>query len=226
MTTDPTLLYVVLFALSGIVLLTIALGVSVWLLFNKYKVLREKVLDDVRQDAKEYSKIIDEAKNQSLTILQTAQSASKEILSTTKSVDDSFVNELKTHIHDVLLKDQQTYQTAIESASTSLQESLKTLPSDITKVMASEVQKAGESLQKDIVGISSELKGKLETSFGEAENQIEIYKKTQMAEFDKNIFKVLQKVSQEVLRKELTIEEHEELIVKALERAKEEGLFK
>jgi flagellar biosynthesis/type III secretory pathway protein FliH len=70
-----------------------------------------------------------------------------------------------------------------------------------------------------------DLQKNLQTSFELAQKDIESYKASRIKDFEKELFTIVQKISAEILQKELTQEEHEKQVMKALERAKEEKLF-
>ena len=57
------------------------------------------------------------------------------------------------------------------------------------------------------------------------EKEIEAYKQARFKEAEAMVTKIVQKVSQEVLNKAINIEDHEKLVVDALEKAKKEGIF-
>ena len=57
------------------------------------------------------------------------------------------------------------------------------------------------------------------------ERELEEYKKQRLKEADKTVNKIVQKVSQEVLGKSLSMEEHHDLIINSLEKSRVEGVF-
>src|SRR3990167_10652856 len=58
-----------------------------------------------------------------------------------------------------------------------------------------------------------------------AQSDIEIYKKNQLEGIDEAVAGIVEKVAPEVIGKSISMEDHAELVWKALERAKKEGLF-
>lgn len=57
------------------------------------------------------------------------------------------------------------------------------------------------------------------------EKDVEEYKAAKLRRVDQASVILVQRVSQEVLNKSLTIEDHENLVIKSLEKAKKEGVF-
>jgi len=58
-----------------------------------------------------------------------------------------------------------------------------------------------------------------------AQSDIETYKKNQMEGIDETVAAIVEKIAPEVIGKSISMEDHAELVWKALERAKKEGLF-
>ncbi|MCR4325177.1 MAG: hypothetical protein NUV69_05855 [Candidatus Curtissbacteria bacterium] len=77
--------------------------------------------------------------------------------------------------------------------------------------------------QEDL--ITREIRGILEKSLSGAQGEIDEYKKAQMEKIDEQVAQIVEDVSKEVLNRAIRIEEHEDLVWDALERAKGEGIF-
>ena len=58
-----------------------------------------------------------------------------------------------------------------------------------------------------------------------AKKEVQYYKQEQIKKIDNEIYKILQNVSMLVLRKTIPLEDHEQLILDALNKAKEEKVF-
>ena len=58
-----------------------------------------------------------------------------------------------------------------------------------------------------------------------AQEDIDVYKTNQLEGIDETVREIINKVAPQVLGKALSMDEHEELVWKSLERAKKEGLF-
>lgn len=63
------------------------------------------------------------------------------------------------------------------------------------------------------------------TLVAEAKEEIEKYKRGRLANIDQAVSDLVEKVSKDILNRTIVMEEHEELVWKALEEAKNEGIF-
>lgn len=64
-----------------------------------------------------------------------------------------------------------------------------------------------------------------ETLLPAMEKELEEYKQTRMQQTDRTITHLVQKVAQEVLNKSIPLDDHQNLVLESLEKAKKEGAF-
>jgi hypothetical protein len=57
------------------------------------------------------------------------------------------------------------------------------------------------------------------------EQELDEYKKIRLQQADRTITQVIQEVSQEILNKSISLDDHQRLLIEALEKAKKEGVF-
>ena len=57
------------------------------------------------------------------------------------------------------------------------------------------------------------------------QKDIEAYKESRYADAEESVKQIVQKVSQEVLNKSISLEDHQKMVIDALEKAKKEGVF-
>lgn len=79
-----------------------------------------------------------------------------------------------------------------------------------------------EEITRFHTAIDERLSGWLDT----AQKEIEDYKREKFRQIDESIFRIIFRVSQEVLSKPLDLEMHQDLVMKALREAKKEGFFR
>jgi F0F1-type ATP synthase membrane subunit b/b' len=95
----------------------------------------------------------------------------------------------------------------------------------ILQVLLKETKEKIKKLEEEIGIISQETR----KSFIEKRNEIEIllenYKKEKIKEIDERIFQLLVDITKKVLGKAIDLSTHEELVIKALEKAKKENFF-
>jgi len=67
-------------------------------------------------------------------------------------------------------------------------------------------------------------KEKINAKYAELEKELELQKQNSLKKLNEDIYKILSNISKEVIGKSLDVEQHEELIINALNKAKKEGL--
>ena len=109
------------------------------------------------------------------------------------------------------------------------QEKSLDLIQNLSRDFQAEMQKTLESIKE---GLSKEnlnpykiLEQKLNAEYDSAVKQIESYKLARIEKLDRGIIKTLEVASLAAFGKVISLQEHKELIVKALEDAKKEGIF-
>lgn len=185
------------------------------LAFNKeYKTMLDaiqvehaKLLDDARSALKdvEYLKkdLNDGLKADVQTVLETAK---KNLTTETEKFDTEFVKLLAS-----------TKQEYLQSA----QETLKVLE----KIPEQELIEFREILKTETLSAQKLLGERMNTLFAAAEQEVDTYKKQKMAEIDKQVSSLTSSVIEEILGGKLTKAEHESLVMKSLEKAKNDGVF-
>lgn len=220
---DQTLVYILIFILAAIVLVGIALAVSYATLFAKYKGIKEEMLRRQEKEAENFQKSFEEAKRQSLLILQEAQTSAKEIVSKGQIITNNTNTDLLKLVNDNLRMQKSSYDQALSIISENVKKSFDEMPDDVKKQVEQEVQKLIQVVQQDLIQLKDSIQTSLKEPFTIAQIEAEQYKKDRMKVYDEKLFELLSHISKEVLRKELTLSEHEKLVIKALEDLQQGG---
>lgn len=182
-----------------------------------------KILDEARIKA---IKIIDEANNQALDII------SKVTLSADVA-SESFREDL-AHVASFQIKEFEKATSDFTNIYSKILQDLKTknieifqyISKDIETNTMEEIKNFKESMQKLTTLSQKEVRRKIDVDYKIAKKEIENYRKEELRKIDSGIYELLEKIAKEVLGKALSLADHEDLIEKSLERAKEEGVFK
>jgi hypothetical protein len=161
-------------------------------------------------------------------------------------VDDALVKERKI-IEDAAYQASQiiagtNYVTS--SAKTSMDQAMKTMEGSLeqkaddashafSKSYASTLQQVAAQSMTEFQTITHDMGIELQRQtkeFGNTllprlEQELDEYKKIRLQQADRMVTQIIQEVSQEILNKSLSIEDHQRLLVEALEKAKKEGVF-
>ena len=89
------------------------------------------------------------------------------------------------------------------------------------------LSKKGENVAKAY--LEARLEGTIEAFVQKAreaaEKEIRAYREQKLSEVEKSIPEIINSISREVLGRAMTVEDHADLVLKTLERAKKEKLF-
>ena len=95
----------------------------------------------------------------------------------------------------------------------------------ISQIILREVKEKLNNFEKEIETISQETKRGILEKKNEIEKMLESYKREKIMEVDEKIFKIIADVSKKVLGRSIDVSTHEELVFRALKKAKEENFF-
>lgn len=185
-----------------------------WELHAKEKLMeKEKAETDTN-----YHHVVDDALAKERKILDDAAFSSSQIIAGTKYVTSS---------------SKQSLDEAIQKMESNLTSELGNTSGDFTKTYAASLQHLTNQSLSDFQNIVRSMQTDLQrqtqdfsaTMLPGLEKELEEYKKIRLQQADRTITHVIQEVSQEILNKALPLEDHHQLLIEALEKAKKEGVF-
>lgn len=88
-----------------------------------------------------------------------------------------------------------------------------------------EIKDFKNALETETINIEKAVGEKLAVRYDEVKQEVEDYKAKQIAAVDQKINKILVEIAQNLLGKTLNARDHQDLVIKALEEAKQNGLF-
>ena len=131
----------------------------------------------------------------------------------TKILDEAHEQALK------ILKEARTGATAHrEKINTKMDAALNA-------VADREIKDFKNALETETINIEKAVGQKIATRYDEVKQEVEDYKAKQITGVDQKINKVLLEIAQNLLGKTINARDHQELVIKALEEAKQNGLF-
>lgn len=198
--------------------------VAIFAFYSYYKKLGE--LRKVQTEAhKKAEQIIEEAEKRSREILEKVEHKADEIL----THSELFKGDLDNAFKASLQKSEEKYLQMIEEHS---QKFITDYEALLTGVKNQSMQKAGQALdnieaevKKGLAESKTTLKAEVMKSLAKAFDEIEAYKKGETERVDQQIDALVVQMAKELLRINLTPKDHNKLVIQALEKAKEQGMF-
>jgi F0F1-type ATP synthase membrane subunit b/b' len=175
----------------------------------------EKKLENFLED--ELKKITEEiAKNLNNFVKESTIEYKKEIAVLPGKIEEElskttmFSRELQSKLH------KKAEEEIVELTNVFLE-----LKNTLVSKSQSMTEKLIEKLSKEAFKIYLQVLDPLNLKTKEVEKELENYKRKKMEEIDHKIYQMVQEISKEVLGKAISLSDHEDLVLEALEKAKE-----
>ncbi len=165
-----------------------------------------------------YHEVVDNALTKERKILEDATDEADEIISGAQYISQSSREAIHDALRVMILDIQKEAGEISHNFNITYANSLKQL----TAESLGDFQQISKELQTDL---ELQIKTFRETLLPNLEKELETYKQTRLQQTEKMIASIVQRVSQEVLNKSLSLSDHQTLIIEALEKSKKEGLF-
>jgi hypothetical protein len=209
----PNLLFQFISITADLVIF-IFIGFYLWKLRREENALEKK---ETKADTS-YHQIVDDALGKERKIMEDAVSEADQIIvnaeyikNSSKEIVDKALQQMVAHIQ----------KESIETAS-----KFMSSYSDSLKELASTSLVDFENVAKGLEGdLQRQIKEFRETLLPDLKKELEDYKQIRLKQSDEIINQVIQKASQEVMNKSISLEDHQKILTDALEKAKTEGVF-
>lgn len=180
---------------------------------------RERELDSRENKSDtDYHQVVDSALAKERKILDDATNEADKIISEAKYVNRSASEEVG--------KAMQVMVTQIQAQAN---ESAKNFMADYEAALKQVSSHSLNEFQKTVSDLENDLRNQVKHFHDDLlpglQKELDEYKKMRMEQSDKAVRQVVQISAQEILNKAITLDDHQELVIKSLERAKKEGVF-
>jgi F0F1-type ATP synthase membrane subunit b/b' len=219
------LIYLTIFltALIGIVLGWVT--ISYRKLIEKYEKIRVSREEEEKALGVEREKVLAEAKVQAKQIVSDAQTRAGQLISEAASFGGKTQELLGKELQKVQAVELGYYQKALQAARQDASASLGGLSQDVKEEVIKQIDTVRTSLTGEIQKAQLETKQMLSASYKKMEEELAVYKAERMKKVDEKIFEILRDVAAKAIGKALSLEDHEDIVVKALEDAKKEHVL-
>lgn len=194
-------------------------------------------LERQKREAHEKAELLlENARKDSLRIVEEANKKAGELLQTTQAVKNTFESEVTSHLKDFSEKEKDRIVDASKQMIDAYRQMLESTKqqygstmASTAKEMASEAQKSihifGEFLKEQTVRYEGSLHEQIEAGFMSTQKEISDYKRESLRKVEDAIYRILNFVSKSVLGHALNLEDQQDLVVRALDEAKKQGFF-
>jgi len=159
-------------------------------------------------------------------VIEDAHTNAGQIVGSAEIFKKEQIDKVNIEINKAITHYTENYNRVLVNLQNEMVNVLKNTPKDIQVGVVKQLQILRDTLQKDLATSRKDVSDLIEKEYTKMHNDLESYKQAKVAQLDKSIFKIIQYVSRRVLTKEINAEEHEKLVIKALEEAKRQEMIK
>lgn len=199
---------------------TASLTVIIFVFYYFFRLnAKERELDHrLKRIDNEYHKVVDNALTKERKILDDAAAEADKIISDTNFITKSSTDTLNKALEKMVHTFENESNDAGKTIMASYQSSLK----EVTDASLKNFDTISKELESDL---QKQIKAFNEAQLANMEKTIEEYKKNQLQQTQEQVTKIVARVSEEVLNKSISMEDHQKLVIASFEKAKKEGLF-
>ncbi len=227
------------FLVGGIILLSIVCVSLVVSYVTTVKRLRklEKNEDDLyKKTIEEEKSIVERSQTEYQETLHQAQEKANEIVANAGQINNDSQKALTDAVNTLTEKEKQqvseltqtfmkSYQAELSEINNNTINVLKSTSDDLIKSMTSNFEELKKSMSEETFKSHEVAEEKIKVEYDKLEQELHQYKEAQLKKLNDNIYKILLNVSKALLNKSINFEQHGDLIMEALEKAKKEDEF-
>jgi len=217
---DPIVLYILILVFVSLVLLLIGvilLYLKLVKTFDDYRRGRDKDVDPAT--------LIAQAQIKSQKILEEAHRKAAEMLANAQAFLQKDENNLVTEIEKANKASEKIFQQSLEEIQKHSIQMVQNIPQDIKITLISTLDNFRISLTQEVTKAQQEANNAIKQAYARALEEVESYKEERMKQVDSSILSIVKDVTEKVLSKEISLEEHEKLVLRALEEARKQNIF-
>lgn len=139
-----------------------------------------------------------------------------------KHLETSLKDSLQAHLDTLRQESEQLDKDYREVLKQAEKKALETTEEEVQK----DIKSLREVITQEILDSHTQIQQTTNKEMDQIKNQMESYKKEQLQIVDAQVNSIIQKVAKDVIGKTLSVSEHEDLVLEALDEAKKEGVFK
>ena len=196
-----------------------------------------KKLEDVKEnESRRWQEIEEKAQKDYQGILQTANKKAQEILFQATQIKHESALGLQNATDGMIQNQTEALKQVSDILSKKHEEEINRINEENIKILINIYKDIEESAKTDFANYKKIIQqqtfeaekiaqDRIRKEYEKLESEIQDLKQKKLQELNDNIYNFLSKISKEVIGKSLNMTEHEDLVVKALDKAKKEGIL-
>lgn len=225
MTIEPIVFFVLIIAVLILCLTLGAFVISYTKIAHKLHDFHKEKTVSEKEVLKKSHQIIEETREKALKIIGNAnlfEDSTKKIFEQElKRTAESQVKTLEKLSYDFL----NVFQKELTGLKENNIKTLINISKDIENSAIAELNDFREILKKETLDSQKIVEAKIEEAYKVTQKEVEIYKAERLKIVEDKIYEIIKNVSSHVLAKSINLDEHEQLVIDALQKAKQEEVL-
>ncbi len=221
----------IIFVIATITILG-GIAVFIYSILKKEHEFQEKEKETFQQ----YKRILKKAHTQARSLLETTSAASQELWTETKATNEDLTENLDKVLQTMAQKHIETmskqaqllqndYKNKVTQMQNQIDQNTEQMIQNAQKDITGQVAQFSQVLIKNATSSEETINKKTQELLLAVENEITEYKKQRLAKIEADVSQIVQKTYQEVLHTSIPEDIQQQLILEALEKAKQEGIL-
>lgn len=222
--------------LAANALLLTGFGFTVFSFLKHMHPSKDESIELLKQAREKESRILAAAQDESARMIKEAAQNASHIVSNAEVIVRNAEQDMKAALSSQLQKEEQklagisdeimaAYRLTLESAKKEYDKTAESAARGIADGAHDAIKEFQAFFTEKTVQYQSVVDQHIKEWHAEARKEIHDYKREAMKKIDDGIYQIVLSVAKQVLGKTISMEEHQALIVRALDEAKKEGFF-
>ncbi|HOA18734.1 MAG TPA: hypothetical protein PKK54_02450 [bacterium] len=172
-------------------------------------------------------RMLDEARIKSLRTIGEGQAKAQQIFSEIEDISEERKNDIRNRLEELYKKQEElvkqmnieianSYRKALEKENNENIQTLAKTAEVIKNEVMSDIDKFKDSMRDRTYETQKKIEEKLQKSYEQVEEEIKQYKKDKINNIQENIFNIISEITEKVVGKSISLEDHENLIIDML----------
>jgi hypothetical protein len=169
--------------------------------------------------------VLEAARNQGAKIVEQAQHKAEAMVSHAVELSTRYAQTFGNELEKTSKEQMMLYQQVLESSRKETAMMMKAVAEETRTLSVKEVENLKLRLVEQAQQSQTALSAAIASAFAKAEAEIIAYKQERLAYIEGHVIDMMEEIAREVLPRQLTIKQEEDVVLAALEEAKQERLF-
>ena len=215
----------VIIIVVSFVLLLLGVVVTYFWIIKRYLALVQEQTQAKLDKMKESQQIIEQAHTEANKLIDQGSRKAQEIIGQAQMFQTNQSNAIAQALQKASQDYLTEYQKLLKMSGEEVNKMIQNVSPDIKSQLAHEMDSLRDVFSKQLTESQKELKEQVLGLYKTAEEEVRNYKVERMAQVEKTILEIIEEVTMNVVGKQITSDEHEKLVMKALEEAKRQKVF-